>query len=97
MEIIKDPSGTFVFKGQMTVSEIETIYLKIESLIDELLPNAVLDLSEVDEIDISGLQFILALKKSIESEGSFQIKAFSPSVKECIVISGFEMILKEVP
>lgn len=96
MEIIKDTSGTLVFKGQMIASEIEALYAKVEPLVEEVLPDAVLDLSEVDEIDIAGLQLILALKKSFESEGSFRIKAISPPVRECISISGFEMILSEV-
>ena len=96
MEIIKDTSGTLVFKGQMIASEIEALYAKVEPLVEEILSDAVLDLSEVDEIDIAGLQLILALKKSVESEGSFQINAISPPVRECISISGFEMILLEV-
>ena len=95
MEIIKDPSGTLVLKGQMITSQIEAIHSKIEPMIDEILPEASFDLSEITEIDISGLQLILALKKTIESEGSFQIRALSPVVKECIMLSGFNMLLKE--
>jgi anti-anti-sigma regulatory factor len=96
MEIIKDPSGTLVLKGQMITSQIEAIHSKIEPLIDEILPEAAFDLSEITEIDIAGLQLILALKKTIESEGSFQIRALSPPVKECIMLAGFDMLLKEV-
>lgn len=96
MEIIKDSSGTLVFKGQMITPEIEAVYAKVEPLIDEILPDAVLDLSQVEEIDIAGLQLILALKKYFDSEGSLKIKAVSPPVRECISISGFEMIFSEV-
>jgi len=96
MEITKDSSGTIIFKGQMTVSEAESIHSRLESLLDELLRDITLDLSEVDDIDISGLQIIYAIKKSFENEGYFRIKALSAPVKECIVLSGFDMILKEV-
>ncbi|HHO75018.1 MAG TPA: anti-sigma factor antagonist [Deltaproteobacteria bacterium] len=96
MEITKDSSGTIVFKGQMTVSEAESIHSRLEPLLDELIREVTLDLSEVDEIDISGLQLIFAIKKSFESEGSFRIKGISASVKECILLSGFDMLLKEV-
>ncbi|MBN2297672.1 MAG: STAS domain-containing protein [Deltaproteobacteria bacterium] len=96
MEITKDSSGTIVFKGQMTVSEAESIHSKLEPLLDEMLRDITLDLSDVDEIDISGLQIIFAIKKSVESEGYFRIKAISASVKECIMLSGFDLLLKEV-
>ena len=97
MDIIKDSSGILVFTGQMIASEIEALYAKVEPLVEETAPDVVLDLSGVDEIDIAGIQLILALKKSFEAEGSFRIKAVSPPVKECISISGFEIILSEVP
>jgi anti-anti-sigma factor len=95
MEIVKDPSGSLVFKGKMTVSEVEAIHSKLEPLLEEVLPDVVLDLSYVNEIDVAGLQLIIAVKKSSECEGSFRIKSISPSVKESITLSGFEMTLKE--
>jgi anti-anti-sigma factor len=95
MEIIKEPSGELVFKGQMTVSVVEAIHSKLEPLLEEVLPDVVLDLSGVNEIDVAGLQLIIAVKNSSECEGSFRIKAISPPVKECITLSGFEMVLKE--
>ncbi len=96
MEIKKDSSGALVIKGKMVASEIETIHSKIEPLLDETILDTVLDLSGVDDIDISGLQLIFAIKKSAESEGTFRIRTVSPQVKECILLSGFDMILKEV-
>jgi anti-anti-sigma factor len=96
MEIKKDSSGALVFKGKMVASEIESIHSKVEPLLDETILDTVLDLSGVDDIDISGLQLISSIKKSAENEGTFRIRAISPQVKECIILSGFEMILKEV-
>lgn len=96
MEIHKDVSGTLVFKGSLVVSEIESIHARIEPLLDETIHETVLDLSEVDDIDISGLQILYAIKKSAENEGTFRIKAISSHVKECILLSGFDIILKEV-
>lgn len=96
MEIHKDASGTLVLKGSLVVSEIESIHTKIEPLLDETIRETVLDLSGVDDIDISGLQLLYAMKKSAENEGSFRIKAISTPVRECILLSGFDIILKEV-
>jgi len=95
MEIIKDHSGALVLKGQMNVAQIDAVHSKLEPLIDEILPEATFDLSEINEIDIAGLQLILSLKKTIERDGSFRIKALSPALKECIMLSGFDMILRE--
>jgi hypothetical protein len=43
------------------------------------------------------MQLILALKKSIEEKerGSLQIKSASVSVKEALLLSGFDAVLKE--
>jgi anti-anti-sigma factor len=96
MEISRDVSGTLMFKGSLVVSEIESIHMKVEPLLDETIHETVLDLSGVDDIDISGLQLLYAIKKSAENEGTFRIKAISTRVKECILLSGFDIILKEV-
>ena len=96
MEITKD-KNTVVLKGKLVVSEIDTIHTQIETLLDELPPDLVLNLSGVDEIDTSGMQLLLALKKSIEERerGSLQIKSASVSVKEALSLSGFDAVLKE--
>jgi len=96
MEIIKD-KGAVVLKGKLVVSEIDTIHTQIETLLDELSTDLVLNLSEVDEIDTSGMQLLFALKKSIEEKerGSLQIKSASVSVKEALSLSGFDVVLKE--
>jgi anti-anti-sigma factor len=96
MEIQKDSSGALVFKGSLVVSEIEFIHSKVEPLLDETLHETVLDLSGVEDIDISGLQLILAMKKTAVSDGAFRIKAASPKVKEIMLLAGFETILQEV-
>jgi anti-anti-sigma factor len=96
MEIYKD-KGAIVLKGKLIVSEIDTVHSQIESLLDELSPDLVLNLAEVVEIDTSGMQVLFALKKSIEEKerGSLQIKSANVSVKEALALSGFDTVLKE--
>lgn len=96
MEIFKD-KGAIVIKGNLTVSEIDTVHTQFESLLDEVSSDIVLNLSEVVEIDTSGLQLLFALKKSIEEKerGSLQIKSPSMKVKETLSLSGFDNVLKE--
>jgi len=95
MEIQKDSSGALVLKGPLTVPYIESAHSQLEPLLDECIRETVLDLSMVDDIDISGLQLLYAIKKSAESEGAFRISAISPLAKEYVLLSGFEAILKE--
>jgi anti-anti-sigma factor len=96
MEIVKDAKGALVFKGQLVVSEIEFIHSKIEPLLDDTGHETVIDLSDVDDIDISGLQLIFAIKKSAVNDGAFRIRGASAIVKEIILLAGFEGILQEV-
>jgi anti-anti-sigma factor len=96
MEIHKDTSGALVFKGQLVVSEIEFIHSKVEPLLDDTIHETVLDLTGVDDIDISGLQLIFAIKKTAVSDGTFRIRGASPKVKELMILAGFEGILQEV-
>jgi len=96
MEISKNRTGTIILKGQMVVSEIESIHSHLEPVLDESLSNIVMDLSSVTEIDTAGLQLLFSIMKTAEHDGSFRIKSISPAVKEAIDISGFGMLLKEV-
>lgn len=95
MEIHKDPSGALVFKGKLVVSEIEAAHSKVEPLLDETPHETVLDLSDVDDIDISGLQLILAMKKAAMTDGAFLIRGASAQVREIICLAGFDGILQE--
>jgi anti-anti-sigma factor len=96
MEIHKDAAGALVLKGQLVVPEIEFIHSKIEPLLDETGHETVLDLSDVDDIDISGLQLLFAIRKSAMNDGTFRIRGASIKIKELILLAGFEGILQEV-
>jgi anti-anti-sigma factor len=96
MEIHKDSSGALVFRGQLVVSEIEVVHSKVEPLLEDLVHETVLDLSEVDDIDISGLQLIFAIRKTAASDGAFRIRGASNKVKEIMILAGFESMLQEV-
>jgi anti-anti-sigma factor len=96
MEIHKDSSGALVFTGQLVVSEVEFIHAKVEPLLDDTMHETVLDLSDVDDIDISGLQLIFAIKKTVVSDGAFRIRGVSQKVREIVILAGFEGILQEV-
>lgn len=95
MEIVKNSSGILALNGPMTASHIESIHAQLEPLLDERIHDMVLDLSGVDEIDISGLQLLYSIKKSAESEGTFLIRAPSQQVKDAVALAGFEAVLKE--
>jgi len=95
MEITTDSHGTIVFKGNLVVSNIETIHSEIESLIEESSRNIAIDLSQVEEIDIAGLQLLYSLKKTCEGDGSLHINAMNQSVRDIIDLSGFNIPLKE--
>ena len=95
MDISKDNEGVIVFKGNLVASTIENTYSALEALLEESPQDIAIDLSEVDEIDIAGLQLLASLKKTFESEGTFHIRSLNTIVKERMAISGFELTLKE--
>ncbi len=95
MEISTDSQGTIVFKGNLVVSSIESIHSEIESVLEESSRNIIMDLSQVEEIDIAGLQLLYSVKKTLEGDGSLHILAMSQSVRDIIDLSGFNVPLKE--
>lgn len=95
MKIMKDNQGVIVFKGNLVVSTIDAAHSQMEKLLDEMSPDVVIDLSDVDDIDLAGLQFLTSLKKTFENDSSLHIRAVNASVMERIVLSGFNLTLRE--
>jgi anti-anti-sigma factor len=95
MEISTDDQGTIIFKGNLVVTNIESIHSEIESFLEDSSRNITLDLSQVDEIDIAGLQLLYSLKKTFESDGALHILAINQSIRDIIDLSGFNIPLKE--
>lgn len=95
MEICTDNQGKIVLKGNLVVSNIESIHSEIESVLEESSRNIILDLTQVEEIDIAGLQLLYSLKKTFEGDGSLHIEALNQTVRDIIVLSGFNVPLKE--
>jgi anti-anti-sigma factor len=95
MEISTDSQGTIVFKGNLVVTNIESVHSEIESSLEDSSRIITLDLSQVDEIDIAGLQLLYSLKKTFESDGALHIIAINQSIRDIIDLSGFNVPLKE--
>lgn len=95
MEISLDSQGVFLFKGNLVASNIENVHSTLESLLEESSRVITLDLSQVDEIDIAGLQLLYSLKKTFEADGALRICALSPALNEILDLSGFGVALKE--
>ncbi len=95
MEIDIDSKGVIVFKGNLTVSNIDTVHSSLELLMEDASQDLNIDLSRVEEMDISGLQLLYSLKKTVEAEGSLRIRAVNPAIQEILDISGFSLALKE--
>lgn len=95
MEISMDTDGIIVLKGNLVVSNIESVHSSLEPFLEESSHSVVIDLSHVEEIDISGLQLLYSLKKSYCEEGAMLIKAMSQQVRDILDISGFSLALKE--
>lgn len=95
MKITKDNQGVIVFKGSLVVSAIDAVHSQIEQLHEGRYPDVVIDLVDVDDIDLAGIQFLASLKKTFEYDGSLHIRAVNASVKERILLSGFNLTLRE--
>ncbi|MGD0821376.1 MAG: STAS domain-containing protein [Desulfomonilia bacterium] len=95
MEISTDSQGVIVFKGNLVVSNIEVVHSALESVLEESSRNIVIDISQVEEIDIAGLQLLFSLKKTFEADGSMHIRSLNQSIRDILDLSGFGVALKE--
>ncbi|MGO9147211.1 MAG: STAS domain-containing protein [Desulfomonilia bacterium] len=95
MEINTDSQGVIVFKGNLVVSNIEVVHSALESVLEESSRNIVIDISQVEEIDIAGLQLLFSLKKTLEGDGSMHIRSLNQSIRDILDLSGFGVALKE--
>ena len=95
MEISTDSQGVIVFKGNLVVSNIEVVHSALESVLEESSRNIVIDISQVEEIDIAGLQLLFSLKKTFEGDGSMHIRSLNQSIRDILDLSGFGVALKE--
>ena len=95
MEIGIDSQGVVIFKGNLVVSNIENVHSSLDSLLEDAAQIMTLDLSNVDEIDISGLQLLYSLKKTFETDGALRIRSLNPALIDVFDISGFGIALKE--
>jgi anti-anti-sigma factor len=95
VEISKNNQGVIEIKGNLVVSVIEDAFSAIEALMENLSQDMVIDLSQVEDIDISGLQLLYSLKKILDGDGSLHIKSISAPVMERMMLSGFDLALKE--
>jgi anti-anti-sigma factor len=95
MEIMRDNQGVLLFRGNMVVPTIEAAHSSLESFIEDTSQIITVDLSNVEDIDIAGLQLLYSLKKTFDSEGALRIRAISKSVQEIMEISGFSLAMQE--
>lgn len=95
MEIMRDNQGVLLFWGNMVVSTIEAAHSSLETFIEDTSQIMTVDLSNVEDIDIAGLQLLYSLKKTFDAEGALRIRAISKSVQEIMEISGFSLAMQE--
>ncbi len=96
MKISKLKDGTIKLKGDLIVSEIETIYHDIEQILDDTDAGLMLDLSDIGDIDTAGLQLLVAIKRSVEEHAPFHITNITDDIRRTMRLSGFDMVFKEV-
>ena len=78
MEIFLDDRGVVLFRGALVASTIDSAYGSLENILENTGRNISVDLSGVEEIDISGLQLLCSLKKTFAVDGSMRIVSMSP-------------------
>jgi anti-anti-sigma factor len=77
-----------------TINQIRTIY---QTLLDEFNSSSklLIDLRNVDEIDLSGLQLLVSLKKScLEKNKEFYIKNLKEELLYSFELSGLDSYLE---
>jgi anti-sigma B factor antagonist len=84
---VESRSGTISVSGDMTVYAAPE--LKAALLAEVAAGNTVLDLSQVQEFDTSGLQLVLLLNR--ELQGALAIVACSPGVRATLELMNVQL------
>jgi len=90
--ITHDADGTFRFKGNVTIHNIE--YLK--SFLDTTSARSkkmTIDMADVSYIDTASLQLLIAFRKSQKSKIKFEIRNVSMEVNTILEISALQKFL----
>ena len=82
--------GRFAAEGTLTVREIESVHSRLRELIGRH-DRVEIDLATVTEIDLSGIQLLLAARKSAQTAGKTVLLAqpLPAPVREALVRGGF--------
>jgi len=79
---------------KLTISKIRDIYKELQEEFD-LSNHIIVDLKNVDEIDLSGLQLLISLKKSCELENKkLELLNIKDSLMHSFELSGTDSVLE---
>ncbi|MDD2388443.1 MAG: STAS domain-containing protein [Desulfobacterales bacterium] len=90
--ITQDADGTFRFKGEVTIHNIE--YLK--GFLDTTSARSkkiTLDMADVSYVDTASLQLLIAFRKSQKAKAKFEIRNVSRELNTLLEISGLKKFL----
>lgn len=90
----KGNAASLAVEGEMTIFTAAELQAEVFAVLAPELKLSV-DLSSVTELDSSGIQLLLMLRReSTEHDGTFQIVAFSAAVEGVLVKLGFADLLR---
>lgn len=83
------------FEGEMTIYAAATTHQEMNELCADF-NSFDIDLSEVDEIDTTGVQILLALKAQVElKEGSLVLSNITPAIKDVLEVFEIKSMFKQ--
>lgn len=87
--VSQDVEGTFRFKGQLTIHDLEYFKEFMDVSLAELI-NISLDMEKVAYADTASIQLLIAFRKARDSKVNWQITKMSPELEKILEISGLK-------
>jgi anti-anti-sigma factor len=85
------------FKGRLDATNSSQVSEQLQTTLEELNKNLLLDMQELEYISSAGLQVVLTCAKAAQKAGKeAQVSKMNAGVREILNISGFLTFLKEV-
>ena len=87
--VSQDIEGTFRFKGQLTIHDLEYLKEFLDVSLAELKIIS-LDMEKVVYADTASIQLLIAFRKARSSKVNWQITKMSPELEKILEISGLK-------
>lgn len=88
--VVENEQGTFEFHGVLTIHQVDKFKEFLEEQTSKGIPELLISFGNLEYIDITALQVLIAFKNSKDISTKLQITGLSSEVEEILVVSGLK-------